>query len=127
MSSRWQHYVDQAVTDKDEQSVDMLIDAHTHVGQVRQYDLPVAPERMIEYMNDYGVDKAVLFPLESPEASAHTSRPGTSSTRRTATPTGSSPSAPSTPVRTPTTTTDRSASRTPSKSTSRAVRAVSGS
>lgn len=71
MTSTWQRYLDHAVTDPDNRPVDRLIDAHAHVGQVRQYDLPVTPERMIEYMDAYGVDKTVLFPLESPEASAY--------------------------------------------------------
>ncbi|WP_435156410.1 amidohydrolase family protein [Haladaptatus sp. DFWS20] len=71
MSETRQRYLDSAVTTKSEQPVDTLIDAHTHIGQVRQYDLSVTPERMIEYMDEYGVDKAVLFPLESPEATAY--------------------------------------------------------
>lgn len=71
MVSLRQRYVDSASTEMAERPVDTLIDAHTHIGQVRQYDLPVTPERMIEYMDAYDVDKAVLLPLESPEATAY--------------------------------------------------------
>jgi predicted TIM-barrel fold metal-dependent hydrolase len=71
MGSKRDRYLDSITTDKDRQPVDTLIDAHTHVGQVRQYELPVTPERMIEYMDSFGVDRAVLFPLESPEGSAY--------------------------------------------------------
>ncbi|MFC6734107.1 MULTISPECIES: amidohydrolase family protein [unclassified Haladaptatus] len=71
MASKREQYLANAVYDKDEQPVSTLIDAHTHIGQVRQYDLGVTPERMIEYMDSHGIDKAVLFPLESPEGSAY--------------------------------------------------------
>jgi predicted TIM-barrel fold metal-dependent hydrolase len=71
MVSKRQRYLDRAVLDKADQPVDTLIDAHTHIGQIRQYDLPVTPERLIEYMDTHGVDRALLFPLESPEASAY--------------------------------------------------------
>jgi predicted TIM-barrel fold metal-dependent hydrolase len=71
VNDKWHDYIDAAVTNKDEQPVDTIIDGHTHIGQVRREELPVSPERMIEYMDSYGVDKAVLFPLESPEGSSY--------------------------------------------------------
>lgn len=71
MAATWDRYLEAAVTDPDAQPVDTLIDAHTHIGQVRVDELPVTPERMVEYMDAYGVDRAVLLPLESPMSSAY--------------------------------------------------------
>lgn len=66
-----QRYLDAAVTDTPDQPVDTIIDAHTHIGQVRVDDLPVTPERLIEYMDTHGVDKSIVHPLESPLGSSY--------------------------------------------------------
>lgn len=67
--SKRQRYLDAAVTEKDAQPIDTLIDSHTHIGQVRLEGLPVTPERLIEYMDIYGIDRSVVLPLESPMSS----------------------------------------------------------
>jgi predicted TIM-barrel fold metal-dependent hydrolase len=48
-----------------------VIDAHVHVGHVRQDDSPMTAERLLSWMDDHGIDRAVLLPLESPEASSY--------------------------------------------------------
>lgn len=69
--SKWDEYLDAAVTEKSEQPVDTIVDAHTHIGHVRFDSLPVTPERLVEYMDDHGIDRSIVFPLESPGGSAH--------------------------------------------------------
>lgn len=64
-------YLDAAITERENQPVDRIVDAHVHVGQVRFGDVPVTAERMIEYMNDYGVERSILMPLESPLSSTY--------------------------------------------------------
>lgn len=67
--SKRQRFLDAAVTEKEAQPVDTLIDSHTHIGQVRLEGLPVTPERLIEYMDTHGIDQSVVLPLESPMSS----------------------------------------------------------
>lgn len=66
-----QEYLDAAVTEPDDLPVDTLIDSHAHIGQVRLESLPVTPERLIEYMDNHGIDQTVVLPLESPMSSAY--------------------------------------------------------
>lgn len=61
-----QRYLDAAITEKSEQPVDRIIDAHAHIGQIHIDDLPVTPERLITYMDNHGVDQTIVHPLESP-------------------------------------------------------------
>lgn len=68
--NRWEEYVEAGVTDPEERPVDRVVDAHTHIGQVRVDELPVAPSRLVEYLDGHGVDRAIVFPLESPGSSA---------------------------------------------------------
>ncbi len=49
--------------------VGLVIDIHTHIGQVSHRGEPLSPEALLRWMDEKGVDKAVLLPLESPEAS----------------------------------------------------------
>lgn len=65
---RWNAYLD----DIDQSSYDnrQIIDAHTHIGQVRYYERPLTADDLIKYMDTYGVEKSVLLPLESPEATS---------------------------------------------------------
>lgn len=48
-----------------------VIDAHTHVGHVREDEPPMTAERMLAWMDENGIDRSVLLPLESPEASSY--------------------------------------------------------
>lgn len=48
----------------------MLIDFHTHVGQVWNNHGELTPEGMLRWMDEHGVEKVVLLPLESPESSS---------------------------------------------------------
>jgi len=45
-----------------------LIDAHTHVGRSRGDGPTMTVERRLDWMDERGVDRAVVLPLESPEA-----------------------------------------------------------
>jgi hypothetical protein len=56
----------------------VLIDCHTHVGALSEprirpfsekleYWRTQPPKRMLEWMDEHGIDRAVLLPLESPE------------------------------------------------------------
>ena len=47
-----------------------VIDAHTHVGRVRE-DQPMTADRMVDWMDENDVDRVVLLPLESPEATSY--------------------------------------------------------
>ncbi len=49
----------------------MVIDFHTHIGQISPRGGPLTPEALLRWMDQKGVDKAVLHSLESPEASFH--------------------------------------------------------
>jgi predicted TIM-barrel fold metal-dependent hydrolase len=49
---------------------DTLIDAHTHIGQVREDRPPMTPEQMLSWMDEHGIDQAILLPLVSPEATS---------------------------------------------------------
>lgn len=57
----------------------MIIDCHSHVGaksepriqafsEKREYWRTQPPEHMLEWMDKYEIDKAVILPIESPEA-----------------------------------------------------------
>lgn len=48
-----------------------VIDSHTHVGHVRQGDEPMTADTMLSWMDERGIDRSVLLPLESPEASSY--------------------------------------------------------
>lgn len=47
------------------------VDSHVHVGRVRDDKPPMTPEVMLEWMDASGIDRAVLLPLESPEATSY--------------------------------------------------------
>ncbi|HOK30181.1 MAG TPA: amidohydrolase, partial [bacterium] len=48
----------------------MIIDIHTHLGRVTREDIPVTVEELIENMDKWGVEKAVVLPLDAtPEGS----------------------------------------------------------
>jgi len=48
----------------------MIIDCHTHIGPVMEIDDRVwlTADGLVDWMNRQGIDKAVLLPLENPEA-----------------------------------------------------------
>ncbi|MCX7795435.1 MAG: amidohydrolase family protein, partial [bacterium] len=47
-----------------------MIDIHTHLGRLLREDIPVTVEELIENMNKWGVEKAVVLPLDAtPEGS----------------------------------------------------------
>ena len=48
----------------------MIIDTHTHVGQVWAHLPALSPEAMLRWLDEHGVERAVLLPLESPESSS---------------------------------------------------------
>lgn len=48
-----------------------VVDAHVHVGHVRQGDPPMTAEIMLDWMDEHGIDRSVLLPLESPEGSSY--------------------------------------------------------
>ncbi|WP_330633436.1 amidohydrolase family protein [Halocatena halophila] len=66
-----ERFLDAAITEPSVQPVETIIDAHTHIGQVRVDALPVSPSRLVEYMNAHGVDQAVVHPLVSPLSTSH--------------------------------------------------------
>jgi len=48
----------------------MIIDIHTHLGRVTREDIPVTVEELIENMDKWEVEKAVVLPLDAtPEGS----------------------------------------------------------
>jgi predicted TIM-barrel fold metal-dependent hydrolase len=49
----------------------MLIDCHTHVGPTWINTEPLTPETLLDWMDDSGIDRAVLLPLESPSAASY--------------------------------------------------------
>lgn len=68
-SERWNGYHDRV--DPSTYEDRRIIDAHTHIGQVRYSEPPLVPDDLIAYMDAYGVEKSVLLPLESPEATGY--------------------------------------------------------
>jgi len=48
----------------------MIIDFHTHIGQVWDAYPPMTEDLMLKWMDEHGVDQAVLLPLESPESAS---------------------------------------------------------
>jgi len=47
-----------------------MIDIHTHLGRILREDVPVTAEELIENMDKWGVEKAVVLPLDAtPEGS----------------------------------------------------------
>jgi predicted TIM-barrel fold metal-dependent hydrolase len=48
-----------------------VIDAHVHIGRVYENKPPLGVDDMVAWMDRRGIDKAVLLPLESPEATSH--------------------------------------------------------
>lgn len=48
-----------------------VIDSHVHVGHVRQDKRPMTAETMLDWMDEHGIDRSVLLPLESPEAASY--------------------------------------------------------
>ena len=50
-----------------------LLDIHTHLGEVMIYNdptrKPLTPNQLVDRMNRLGIERAVLLPLDSPEAS----------------------------------------------------------
>ena len=49
----------------------MLIDCHTHVGPTWVKTDPLTPERLLNWMDNHGLNQVVLLPLESPSASSY--------------------------------------------------------
>ncbi len=48
----------------------MIIDIHTHLGRVTREDIPVTAEELIENMDKWEIEKAVVLPLDAtPEGS----------------------------------------------------------
>ena len=49
-----------------------MIDIHTHIGmRIKIDEEPFSPDEMLCVMDDVGIEKAVLLPLESPEGHWH--------------------------------------------------------
>lgn len=68
-ATRWNEYDDRV--DPGSVGQRRIVDAHTHIGRVRYAERPLEPDDLIEYMDEYGVEKSVLLPLESPEATGY--------------------------------------------------------
>lgn len=68
-SERWHEYLSKDVP---EWVADFpVVDAHTHIGRVRWDEPPLTVTDLVEYMNEFGVNRSVLLPLESPEGTSH--------------------------------------------------------
>lgn len=65
-SQRWNAYFERI--DRERLADRRIVDAHTHIGQVRYYEPPLTADDLVAYMDEFGVDRSVLLPLESPEA-----------------------------------------------------------
>lgn len=49
-----------------------MIDIHTHIGfRIQVDDEPYSPDDLLRDMDQYGIDRAVLLPIESPEGHWH--------------------------------------------------------
>lgn len=68
-ATRWGTYTDRVDTRSVEDR--RIVDAHTHIGQVRYTERPLEAQDLVAYMDEYGVDQSVLLPLESPEGTGY--------------------------------------------------------
>src|SRR5438045_7704056 len=48
-----------------------LIDVHTHLGQCWNHTRPLTAKGLLEWMDEHGVERAVVMPVVSPEASSY--------------------------------------------------------
>ena len=45
----------------------MIIDIHMHIGKLYVGEAPLTPEYLLAFMDEHGIDRAALIPIESPE------------------------------------------------------------
>jgi predicted TIM-barrel fold metal-dependent hydrolase len=48
-----------------------LIDVHTHLGQTWNHTRELTPDALLAWMDEHGIEKAVVLPLVSPESSSY--------------------------------------------------------
>src|SRR3954454_22285193 len=48
-----------------------LIDVHTHLGQCWNHTRPLTAKGLLEWMDEHGVERAVVMPVVSPESSSY--------------------------------------------------------
>lgn len=68
-ATRWNAYAERV--DPNALGDRRIVDAHTHIGRVRYDERPLDADDLVAYMDEYGVEKSVLLPLESPEATGY--------------------------------------------------------
>lgn len=48
-----------------------MIDIHLHIGKLYINEKPLTPSFLINFMDEYGIEKAVLLPIENPDETSY--------------------------------------------------------